>query len=168
MAQKEAKLRNNMSKEHQYSLTIEWTGNTGSGTSNYRSYKRSHTVKLDGKKDIECSSDPAFLGESTKHNPEELLLASVSSCHMLWYLHLCSVAKINVVSYEDKPSGIMIETSDGGGHFSEITLRPKVELSDNSLAQKADELHNEANRLCFIANSCNFPIHHKATYPVGA
>ncbi len=153
-----------MNKEHNYSLTIEWTGK---GTENYRTYDRSHTVKLDGKKNIECSSDPAFMGDPTKHNPEELLLASVSSCHMLWYLHLCSVAKINVTSYEDNPTGAMVETTDGGGHFSEITLHPKVGLLDPSQSEKAHELHHKANKLCFIANSCNFPIHHKATYHAG-
>jgi len=114
------------------------------------------------------SSDPAFRGDATKYNPEELLLASVSSCHMLWYLHLCTTEGISVLAYEDSPVGIMIENEDGSGHFTEITLHPSITLSDDKMKSRADELHEKANKHCFIANSCNFPIHHKATYHVGA
>jgi organic hydroperoxide reductase OsmC/OhrA len=155
-----------MKKEHQYNLKIDWTGNTGTGTQDYKTYGRSHEVKIDGKPDISLSSDPAFRGDKTKHNPEELLLASVSSCHMLWYLHLCAVAGVDVLAYEDSPTGIMIENEDGSGQFTEITLQPSIVLSDENMRLKADELHEKANKNCFIANSCNFPIHHKAIYHV--
>ncbi len=152
-----------MAKEHQYRLTTEWTGNTGNGTSNYRAYERSLTVMAENKADILCTSDTAFNSDKTKHNPEELLLASISSCHLLWYLHLCSQAGVVVHEYKDKATAIMLETADGGGHFTEVTLYPCITISDGSMTDKAMELHKEANKLCYIANSCNFPIHHKPT-----
>ncbi|QDK81370.1 OsmC family peroxiredoxin [Spirosoma sp. KCTC 42546] len=152
-----------MAKQHQYALTIKWTGNTGEGTSTYRSYERSHIISVDNKPDIPGSSDPAFRGDSTKYNPEELLVASLSTCHMLSYLHLCAVAGVNVIEYTDKATGVMVETPDGGGHFSEVTLHPHVVVADSSMIDKANELHHQANKLCFIANSCNFPVHHEPT-----
>jgi organic hydroperoxide reductase OsmC/OhrA len=150
-----------MDKKHQYSLTIKWTGNKGSGTSDYRSYERSHTVISENKVDILCSSDPVFRGDKTKHNPEELFVASVSSCHMLWYLHLCADAGIVVVDYIDNASGILMESPDGSGYFSEVTLRPVVTITNKSMIDKANSLHKKAHELCFIANSCNFKIHHE-------
>lgn len=152
-----------MAKQHQYALTIQWTGNMGEGTSTYRSYERSHTISVDNKPDILGSSDPSFRGDKTKYNPEELLVASLSTCHMLSYLHLCAVAGINVIEYTDKATGTMVETPDGGGHFSEVTLHPLVVVADSSMIDKANELHHQANKLCFIANSCNFPVHHEPT-----
>jgi organic hydroperoxide reductase OsmC/OhrA len=115
------------------------------------------------KPDISGSADPAFRGDKTKHNPEELLLASLSSCHMLSYLHLCAVAGVVVTDYIDHATGIMIETSAGGGRFSEATLNPIVTVTEDSMTQKANELHKKANEICFIANSVNFPVHHKPT-----
>ncbi len=150
-----------MSAQHNYSLTVKWTGNSGTGTSNYAAFERSHTIISDRKTDILGSSDPAFRGDKTKHNPEELLLASISSCHMLWYLHLCVVAGIIVTHYIDNATGIMIETANGGGKFTEVTLNPMVTVTDISMIEKANELHKNANELCFIANSLNFPVYHK-------
>lgn len=115
---------------------------------------------------VEASSDPAFRGDSTKYNPEELLVASLSSCHMLSYLHLCTVAGVVVTAYTDNATGIMEQTPDGGGHFTEVTLNPVVVVSDESMVNKANELHHQANQLCFIANSCNFPVVHKPTCEV--
>ena len=149
-----------MAKEHHYSLTISWTGNAGTGTNSYRSYERSHTISVENKPDILGSSDPAFRGDKTKYNPEELLVASLSTCHMLSYLHLCAVAGVIVLDYVDKAEGTMLETPDGGGHFSEVTLYPVVTVADQSMVEKANELHHQANKLCFIASSCNFPVHH--------
>ena len=151
-----------MHKEHHYSATIHWTGNTGEGTKSYRGYQRSHAIVINGKPDILASSDPAFRGDKSRHNPEELLLASLSSCHMLWYLHLCSEAGIIVIDYVDNATGTMIETENGGGRFSEVILHPIVILSDETMIQKGAEMHKEANKLCFIANSVNFPLHHEA------
>lgn len=152
-----------MAKQHQYALTIQWTGNTGEGTSTYRSYERSHIISVDNKPDILGSSDPSFRGDRTKYNPEELLVASLSSCHMLSYLHLCAVAGVIVIDYTDKATGILVETPDGGGHFNEVTLHPHVVVAESSMIAKANELHHQANKLCFIANSCNFPVQHEPT-----
>jgi organic hydroperoxide reductase OsmC/OhrA len=150
-----------MSKKHTYNLVVEWTGNKGEGTKNYLAYDRNHTVFVDSKKEILCSSDPAFRGDKTRHNPEELFLASIATCHMLWYLHLCSDNGIIVNSYRDSATGIMQETENGGGHFTEVILYPIVVVEDESMIELANKLHQKANEFCFIANSCNFPIHHQ-------
>lgn len=149
-----------MNKAHHYQLSVQWTGNTGHGTRSYHSYERSHTISAKGKPKIAASSDPAFLGDASRYNPEELLLASLSGCHMLWFLHLCSDKGIVVIDYTDEPAGTMIET-ESGGRFSEVTLKPQVMITDAALVDKANKLHAEANRLCFIANSVNFPVRHE-------
>lgn len=150
-------------KKHHYTTTIQWTGNKGSGTSGYRDYERSHLISVENKIDIEGSSDPAFRGDQTKHNPEEMFLSSISSCHMLWYLHFCSEAGIVVIDYIDKATGIMEETSNGSGHFTEVTLHPTVMVSEEYMVEKAKELHHKANEFCFIANSVNFAVKHIPT-----
>jgi organic hydroperoxide reductase OsmC/OhrA len=155
-----------MNKEHHYEVTIKWTGNKDTGTDNYRNYERSHEIKVENKALILASSDPAFRGDKTKHNPEDLLVSSLSSCHMLWYLHLCSEAGVSVIDYSDNATGILIETSNNGGHFSEVTLNPIVTVTDKTMIEKAIELHKKANKLCFIANSVNFPVHHNPTVTV--
>ena len=152
-----------MSKYHHYSVDIKWTGNKGNGTSAYGAYERSHEISAENKEAIFCSSDPSFRGDKKKYNPEELLVASLSSCHMLWYLHLCSEAGVSVVDYQDSPTGIMQEDKDGGGHFSEVTLNPIVTVKEANMIQKANELHDKAHELCFIARSCNFPVRHNPT-----
>lgn len=150
-----------MNRKHHYRLTVKWTGNKGEGTSHYRSYDREHTVNAAGKPEILCSSDPAFRGDKSKYNPEELFLASVSSCHMLWYLHLCAEAGIIVVEYSDDPTATMEESEDGNGRFSEVILHPKVSVRQSSMVEKANNLHHEANKYCFIANSLNFKVQHR-------
>ena len=152
-----------MPHQHQYFLTVKWTGNKGQGTSSYDSYDRSHIITSEGKDNISGSSDPAFRGDVTMYSPEDLLVASLSACHMLWYLHLCSEAGVIVVDYYDNATGTMLESSEGGGHFTEVTLFPVVTVTEQSMMNKADELHKKANELCFIANSCKFPIYHKPT-----
>lgn len=147
-------------KHHHYKTTIEWTGNKGFGTSNYRDYERSHTISVENKPVIEGSSDPAFRGDKTKYNPEEMLLSSLSSCHMLWYLHFCSEAGIIVTGYIDSAIGTMEETANGSGHFTEAILNPVVTITDEKQIKKAEELHEKANQFCFIANSVNFPVKH--------
>lgn len=148
---------------HHYNATIKWTGNKGTGTDNFKNYERSHQIIIENKPDILGSSDPAFRGNKTKHNPEDLLVSSLSSCHMLWYLHLCSEAGVIVLDYIDNATGIMTDTSNGGGQFTEVTLNPIVIVKENSMVDKANELHKKANELCFIANSVNFPVRHKPT-----
>ena len=149
-----------MNKEHNYSLLITWTGNKGSGTSNYRAYERSYSIEAEGKEPINGSADPAFLGDKTKYNPEEFLLAGLSTCHMLWYLHLCADAGIIVTGYKDAAKGKMAESPKGGGYFTEVTLHPVVTITDATMVDKANELHAKANEKCFIANSVNFPVKH--------
>lgn len=155
-----------MSTLHTYKSKICWTGNSGTGTNDYKSYERSHIISIDTKVDIQASSDPAFRDDATKHNPEDLFLSSLSSCHMLWYLHLCSLAGIVVTAYEDNAVGIMQESSNGSGMFTEVTLHPSVTVTDASMIDQANALHHEANKMCFIANSCNFEVKHEPSCKV--
>lgn len=155
-----------MKGQHGYKATIKWTGNKGIGTADYTSYERSYEVAIAGKPTIFGSSDAAFRGDATKYNPEDLLVTSLSSCHMLWYLHLCSAAGVIVLDYSDDATGLMTETSDGGGFFAEVTLNPVVTVRELSMVETANELHKKANKLCFIANSVNFPVYHKPTIRV--
>jgi len=155
-----------MNKQHHYSLNITWTGNKGTGTSNYRAYERSHTISLANKIDILGTSDTAFNGDQTKHSPEDLFLASIAACHMLWYLYLCAEAGIVVTAYTDNAKGVMVQSSDGGGYFTEVTLYPAITLSDEGKVEKATALHHIAHKRCYIANSCNFPIYHQPTFKI--
>lgn len=155
-----------MAELKRYMVDVLWTGNQGSGTSGYRDYERSHTILVEGKPIIYGSSDPAYRGDATKYNPEELLVASLSSCHMLWYLHLCAEAGIKVISYSDQALGTMVENADGSGYFKEVVLQPTVTVSEENIIDLAKELHKGANAKCFIANSVNFPVHHRADITV--
>ena len=150
-------------KQHTYKATIKWTGNKGIGTSGYTSYGREHEISIDSKANIDGSSDPAFNGDKTRHNPEDLLLSSLSACHMLWYLHLCAESGVVVLDYVDEATGIMVITASGGGHFTEVTLHPTVTVKDESMVDDAGKLHKKANELCFIANSVNFDVRHNPT-----
>jgi len=145
-------------KQHNYELQIEWTGNTGEGTKTYRSYSRDYTVTAAGKPQILGSSDPSFRGDPSRYNPEDLLVASLSACHMLSYLHLCAVNHITVLDYRDSALGLMDENSDGSAQFTRVTLRPKITIMPGDDRAKALALHNEAHHLCFIARSVNFPV----------
>lgn len=143
-------------------MTVKWTGNDGRGTTHYTSYQRSHDILSKAQKPpIEGSSDPAFRGDVSRWNPEELLVASLSACHQLWYLHLCAQAGVVVLGYVDRAEGLMEESSDGSGRFVRVTLRPEVTVSAASDKLKALELHDMAHKKCFIANSVNFPVHHE-------
>lgn len=145
-------------REHLYELSICWTGNTGTGTSDYRSYERSHVIGAEGKPEIEATSDPAFRGDKTKYNPEELLVASPAGCHMLWFLHFCAVNGVIVTDYTDRPTGVMTTEADGNGRFAEVTLHPTVTVTEASMLDKLDDLHRKAHEFCYIANSVNFPV----------
>ena len=145
-------------KEHFYATTVEWTGNKGSGTSGYRTYERAHTIVAEGKPVIPGSSDPSFRGDPARYNPEDLLVGSLSSCHMLWYLHVCSVGGIVVTGYLDRAEGVMVEDASGGGRFASVTLRPEVTLAVGTDEAAALAAHHEAHEKCFIASSVNFPV----------
>jgi organic hydroperoxide reductase OsmC/OhrA len=155
-----------MSKEHHYLTQLRWTGNRGEGTSHYRAYDRDHVLSSGGKPEIAGSSDPSFRGNPQRYNPEELLVASLSSCHLLWYLHLCAVNGVVVVAYEDAAEGVMQEVEDGSGRFSAVVLRPVVTVAEAGMREKAMALHHEANKMCFIANSVNFPVLHEPVIAV--
>lgn len=148
-------------KHHHYNAAIVWTGNTGSGTSDYRSYTRNHNINIGGKPTITASSDPAFRGDPSRHNPEELLVSALSSCHMLWYLHLCAVNNVVVTAYEDRATGVMEENADGSGQFIGVSLNPIVTVQHAEMVERAYSLHEDATHKCFIARSVNFDVHHK-------
>lgn len=145
-------------RQHRYRARVVWTGNRGVGTRAYRDYGRDHEIASPGKASIAGSSDPAFLGNSARWNPEELLVASISACHQLWYLHLCSTHGVIVERYDDEAEGMMVEEADGAGRFIGVTLRPRIGLAPGADAAKAASLHRQAHEKCFIANSVNFPV----------
>jgi organic hydroperoxide reductase OsmC/OhrA len=147
-----------MPHQHRYRVDVDWTGNLGTGTESYRGYERSHEIRVPGKPALAGSSDAAFRGDASRHNPEDLLVAALSSCHMLAYLHLAATAKVVVTAYSDVAEGMM-ETDADGGRFVEVVLRPTVTISATSDAAKAEALHADAHHACFIASSVNFPVH---------
>lgn len=148
-----------MPKEHLYQAAVNWTGNTGEGTSHYTAYSRAHEISGGGGKNvILASAAPVYRGDASRYNPEELLVAAISGCHMLWYLHLCADAGVVVVDYTDDAVGRLAESDDGNGRFCEATINPRVVITAESDAQLANELHHQAHEFCFIANSMNFPV----------
>jgi organic hydroperoxide reductase OsmC/OhrA len=153
-----------MSKQHDYGATIVWTGDRGQGTTEYRGYDRTWEVRTPGKPVIRCSNDPLLGGDPAKPNPEDLLLASLSACHMLWYLHLACNAGVVVLAYEDTPVGVGETSPNGAGRFSRATLRPSIRVRAGSDLAKADAIHGEVHHYCFIARSVNFPVTYQATY----
>ncbi|MEZ3159891.1 OsmC family protein [Microbacterium sp. BWT-B31] len=154
--------------EHHYALRTTWTGDRGTGTSGYRDYDRSAVIEVDGKPDLLASSDKPFRGDPARWNPEDLLLAALSQCHLLSYLHACVTAGVVVVSYDDDASGVMVEDGRGGGSFREVVLRPRVVVADASMIEAAQRAHDVAHGWCFIANSVSFPVRHEATIEVAA
>ncbi|HEV2376153.1 MAG TPA: OsmC family protein [Streptosporangiaceae bacterium] len=155
-----------MRRTHTYDVTVTWTGNRGSGTTAYLDYGREHEITANGPPAIPASSDPVFRGERGRWNPEQQLTAALSACHMLWYLHLCSAAGVVVTAYSDDAHGVMAEAAEGGGHFTEVTLRPRVVVASAGMTGKAVSLHAEAAAKCYIANSVNFPVRHEPTVTV--
>ena len=150
--------------EHHYAIEVEWQGDRGEGTSHYRAYGRQHLVRASGKTHaIEGSSDRAFHGDRERWNPEELLLAALSECHMLSYLHVATRHGVIVRAYTDAATGTMVEDGRGGGSFREVTLHPRVVVADASMLALAADIHAEAAEKCFIAASVNFPLRHEPT-----
>ena len=145
-------------RKHRYSITIDWSGNLGSGTSSYRAYSRNYEIQAKGKPHIGGSSDPAFQGDPSRWNPEELFVASLSACHKLWYLHLAAEAGVIVTAYSDSADGIMEERAGGAGRFTQVVLRPTVTVTSRLDTEHATALHHVAHEKCFIANSVNFPV----------
>ena len=150
-----------MPRQHRYVVDLAWTGDLGSGTSAYRSYSRDHVLAAAGKAPIAGSSDPSFRGDAGRWNPEELLIASLSACHQLWYLHLCAEAGVVVTAYEDQAEGVMVEEAGGEGQFVSAVLRPRVTIARGADATLAERLHDAAHQKCFVARSVNFPVSHE-------
>lgn len=155
-----------MTTTHTYELALRWTGNRGAGTSGFRDYDRAHELLADGRPGILGSSDPSFRGDPGRWNPEQLLVASLAQCHMLWYLHLAAVAGVVVTAYADAPTGTMVEDADGRGRFTKVTLRPAVTVADPAMLPLAAQLHEQARATCFIARSVAFPVVHEPTAEV--
>lgn len=156
-------------RNHRYTTTVTWTDNTGEGTATLRSYEKIYDITADGKPVIAGSSDPAFRGDPTRWNPEDMLVASLSACHMLWYLSLAAKAKLVVVRYADRAEGEMVEEASGAGHFTTVTLHPEIELAAGSTpdqVERARAIHHDAHAMCFVANSVNFPIEAEGTITV--
>lgn len=149
---------------HTYLVTTTWTGHSGSGTSGQAGYSRDHLIEIDGKAALEGSSDPAFRGDAARHNPEDLLVASLSACHMLWFLSLAARARVIVTAYIDRAEGTMETDRGGGGRFTKVVLRPLITLEAGTDASVADALHHDAHEKCFISQSVNFPVTIEAKY----
>ena len=149
-----------MASKHRYSAAVTWTGNLGEGTRSYKRYARQYDIPCPGKPTVLGSADPKYLGDSERHNPEDLLVAALSACHMLWYLHLCAVNKVVVTAYRDSADGVLRANPDGSGEFEKVTLRPEVTIAGDSCAETAKSLHGRASAMCFIARSVNFPVEH--------
>lgn len=148
-------------KQHIYTSNVVWTGNNGTGTSAYKAYDRTWDMAVDGKPLVHCSNDPLLGGDITKYNPEDLLLSALSSCHMLWYLHLCSMAGVTVLTYEDTPQAVGEVEPSGKGKFLSVILKPKITISAKSDMKKASAIHDQIHEYCFIARSVNFPVTHE-------
>lgn len=151
-------------KDHHYQTTITWTGNKGTGTSTLKSYERDLTMVVAGKPVIPGTSEVSIEGNKIRYNPEELLQCAVASCHMLSFLYVCAKNGVVVTAYVDHSTGTMKDTPDGGGHFTEIILKPEITIAGEINEEKLSGLHHEANKLCYIANSCNFPVYHQPIY----
>ncbi len=153
-----------VSKQHDYTARIVWTGNRGEGTKTYRGYDRTWDIATPGKPIVHCSNDPLLGGDPALPNPEDLLLSSLSACHMLWYLHLASVAGITVLSYQDDPVAVGETSPNGAGRFLQATLRPHIVVRAGDDLAEADAIHHRIHEFCFIARSVNFPVRYDATY----
>jgi organic hydroperoxide reductase OsmC/OhrA len=149
-----------MDADHRFVASLAWTGNRGSGTTGYRAYGRDHVVSVEGKPDILGSAARVFHGDLERWNPEEMLIAALAQCHLLSYLYVAVANGIVVEAYDDTAEGVLVTTPDGGGRFREVVLRPVVTISAGD-PEVAARIHAEANRLCFIASSVNFPVRHE-------
>lgn len=153
--------------EHRYTSHICWTGNLGTGTSGYKAYARTWDIAITGKKRIHCSNDPLLAGDPTKMNPEDLLISSLSACHMLWYLHLASDEGITVIGYEDSPVATGEVLKSGAGRFTSAILRPKITVLPGTDTDAATTLHHKIHQVCFIARSVNFPVSYEPEFIIG-
>jgi organic hydroperoxide reductase OsmC/OhrA len=153
-------------KTHSYDVRVAWTGNTGAGTAGYAGYRRDTVTTAGAKGPLLGSSDPNFRGDPDRWNPEDLLLTSLSQCHLLWYLDLVARAGVVVTDYVDDPTATMVLNADGSGQFQRVVLRPSVTITEAADRPRALELHSRAHDMCFIARSVNFPVDCEPTVAV--
>ncbi|MGQ0677423.1 MAG: OsmC family protein, partial [Rhodospirillales bacterium] len=151
-----------MAHAHHFKATLKWTGAVKGPTADYQSYSREYRIEIPGKPPFTGSSDPAFLGDPKLYNPEDLLVAALSSCHALSYLAVCARARLPVVAYEDDASGTM-DVKDGKMRFVEVVLRPRVVVAAGADLEKARRFLVWAHGQCFFANSVNFPVKNEPT-----
>ncbi|MFH7014178.1 OsmC family protein [Flavobacterium sp. FlaQc-52] len=154
-----------MAFKHLFKATAKWSSKQNPELTS-RFYSKSHTISLEGKPILEVSAAKAFKGDPSLYNPEDLLLSSLVSCHMMSYLYVCSQNGIEVLAYSDNAEATLEVNPDGSGRFTEVRLNPKVTIANSDKAEVAVALHKKANQLCFIANSCNFPVVHHASCEV--
>jgi len=155
-----------MTLKHLFKTQLNWTSNQKQEDSTKRFYSKSHQIKIEGKPVLDVSAAKAFKGDPELYNPEDLLLSSLVSCHMMSYLYVCSQNGIEVLEYSDNAEATLEVSPDGSGRFTEVRLNPKIKISNPDKIELALNLHFKANQLCFIANSCNFPVLHNASCEV--
>ena len=150
---------------HYFKASLQWNLKSEADFKSKKIYTKNHTISFEGKESISVSAAKVFKGDPTLVNPEDLLLSSVTSCHMMSYLYVCQQNNIEILSYQDHSEAILEVNSDGSGKITKIILNPTIKIKDESKIDLAISLHKKANQLCFIANSCNFPIlHHPSVY----
>lgn len=155
-----------MATLHAYRADVVWTGAGAVGTAGYTAYSRDHEVRIAGKPVLPGSSDPDFRGDPSRFTPEELLVAALAQCHMLWFLHLAAADGVVVLAYTDHARGTMLVEAAGHGQFTEVVLHPAVTLAQGARTPGGDPvddahlaaLHVRAHETCFIARSVNFPV----------
>ena len=152
-----------MTFKHLFKAQINWTSSENQEPSKRKFYSKSHQIKIEGKPVLNVSAAKAFKGDPELYNPEDLLLSSLVSCHMMSYLYVCSQNGIEVLEYSDNAEATLEVSPDGSGRFVEVRLKPNVKIANADKMDLAIELHTKANQLCFIANSCNFPVLHEAS-----
>lgn len=155
-----------MTFKHTFKAEANWTSSQKQENSASKFYSKSHQIKIEGKPVLDVSAAKAFKGDPELYNPEDLLLSSLVSCHMMSYLYVCSQNGIEVLEYSDNAEATLEVNPDGSGRFVEARLYPKVKISNPDQIELALELHHKANQLCFIANSCNFPVLHNGSCEV--
>lgn len=141
-----------------FSVNVTWTGAGSEGTASYTSYGRDHEVAIEGKPTLLGSSDPSFRGDASRYSPEDLFVASLSQCHMLWALHMAARAGVVVVGYTDRATGTMRVESAGAGQFTEVTLHPQLTVQGEVDEETVATIHRDAHAHCFLARSVNFPV----------
>lgn len=132
--------------------SIRWTRN--GQLFDYEHYPRDHSVRFERGQQLTGSAAPAFFGSAQGVDPEEMLVAALSSCHMLTLLAVAAKKGWTIDAYEDDAVGTLGKNGDGRMAVTHVTLRPRIVFADRTPdAQELEKLHESAHRNCFIANS---------------